>query len=743
MAQGPAYTYVLLSTFARAFLLNGISMIRLSSLTAALLLALSLLAPGQAAAAASDWTGIDESRVRVLAAGDAVGSAESLSLGLQVGLEEGWKTYWRSPGDAGFPLELDWSDSTNVAAVEVLWPVPHRFSLFGLETFGYAEEVVYPLVLRPERPGEAVNLRLNVNYLVCEEICIPRTFDLALDLPAGEAQPAAENFLIEKYRALVPGDGQSAGLAIQEAMLTGSEDAPQLIAKVSSAFPFEQPDLIVEGPIGFAYSKPEVTLGQDGQTAELRIAVERGRGVEAALAEAPLTLTLFDGQRGMEQQVNLSFGEATAPLLAASAGSGAGGSGVAGGGDRGLVVILLFALAGGLLLNLMPCVLPVLSIKLLSAVSYGGQDRGRVRLSFLASAAGILFSFLVLAAGLIAVSAFGGVVGWGIQFQQPLFLAVMALIVTLFACNLFGFFEILLPARLSAVAGIGDDHSYRGHFLTGAFATLLATPCSAPFLGTAVGFALSRGPVEVLLVFTALGVGLALPYLLIAAVPRLATALPKPGPWMVVLRRILGFALLATALWLASVIATQIGVAPAGLLTAALLGIVVWLGLSRRFHWQAARVRPIAGALAAVVLVTAVAWRGDAESGGASLAGAWGPLEQTAIAGHVAEGRVVLVDITADWCITCQVNKRLVLSTEETAAALEGLDIVLMRGDWTLPDQAIADYLASHGRYGIPFNAVYGPAAADGILLPELLSQSALNEALEQAQPEALRLSQQ
>ena len=748
MAQGQTYTYVLMNTFARAFLLNGISMIRLSSLTAALLLALSLLAPGQAAAAASDWTGIDESRVRVLSAGDAVGSAENLSLGLQVALEEGWKTYWRSPGDAGFPLELDWSDSANVASVEVLWPVPHRFSLFGLETFGYAEEVVYPLVLRPERPGEAVSLRLNVNYLVCQEICIPRTFDLALDLPAGEAQPAAENFLIEKYRALVPGDGQSAGLAIQEAMLTGSEEAPQLIAKVSSAFPFEQPDLIVEGPIGFAYSKPEVALSEDGQTAELRIAVERGRGVEATLAEAPLTLTLFDGQRGMEQQVSLRFGDASAPLLAASAGSvlggsGPGGSGVAGGGDRGLVVILLFALAGGLLLNLMPCVLPVLSIKLLSAVSYGGQDRGRVRLSFLASAAGILFSFLVLAAGLIAVSAFGGVVGWGIQFQQPLFLAAMALIVTLFACNLFGFFEILLPARLSAVAGIGDDHSYRGHFLTGAFATLLATPCSAPFLGTAVGFALSRGPVEVLLVFTALGVGLALPYLLVAAVPRLATALPKPGPWMIVLRRILGLALLATALWLASVIATQIGVVPAGLLTAALLGIVIWLGLSRRFDWQAKRVRPIAGALAAVVLVTAVAWRGDAGEGATSLAGAWGPLERSEIAGHVADGRLVLVDVTADWCITCQVNKRLVLDSEETAAVLERLDVVLMRGDWTLPDQAIADYLASHGRYGIPFNAVYGPSAPDGLLLPELLSQSALNEALEQAQPEAMRLSQQ
>ncbi len=743
MAWGRAYTYVLFTDFARAFLINGISMIRLSSFLSALLLAVSLLAPGQAAATASDWAGIDESRVRILSAGDAAGNAQSLSLGLHVALEDGWKTYWRSPGDAGFPLELDWSGSSNVAAVEVLWPVPHRFSLFGLETFGYAEEVVYPLSVQPERPGEAVNLRLNVNYLVCEEICIPRTFDLALDLPAGEAQPAAENFLIEKYRALVPGDGRNAGLSIEEALLTGSEETPLLVASVSSAFPFDQPDLIVEGPIGFAYSKPEVILGQDGQTAELRVAVERGRGVEAALAGAPLTLTLFDGKRGMEQQVTLGFGESVAPLAAASAGGSTGGSGTAATGGHSLLVILLLAVAGGLILNLMPCVLPVLSIKLLSAVSYGGQDRGRVRLSFLASAAGILFSFMVLAGGAIAIGAFGGAVGWGIQFQQPLFLAVMALIVTLFACNLFGFFEILLPARLSAVAGIGNDHSYRGHFLTGAFATLLATPCSAPFLGTAVGFALSRGPIEILLVFAALGLGLALPYLLVAAVPRLATALPKPGPWMIVLRRILGLALLATALWLASVIATQIGLAPAGLLTAALLSIVLWLGLSRRYDWQASRVRPIAGALAAVVLVTAVAWRGDAGTGNASLAGAWAPLDQSEIAQHVANGRLVLVDVTADWCITCQVNKRLVLDSEETAVVLQQFDVVLMRGDWTLPDQAIADYLASHGRYGIPFNAVYGPSAPEGVLLPELLSQGALDEALEQAQPEALRISQQ
>ncbi len=710
-----------------------------SRLIVVLLLLPWLLAPGLAAAAASAWAGVEESRIRLLAGQNAVGGEETLPLGLHVALEDGWKTYWRSPGDAGFPPELDWSGSSNVASVEVSWPVPHRFSLFGLETFGYSEEVVYPLRLRPERVGEAVSLRLKVNYLVCSEICIPRTYDIALDLPHGEAQPTRENFLIERYRALVPGDGAAAGLAIERAMLTGSEDAPVLVASIASEFPLEQPDLIVEGPVGFAYSKPSVSLSSDGFAAEVRVAVERGRGVETALAGAPLTLTLFDGSRGMEEQVKLSFGEASAPLTAVAQSSMIGPDAAGG----SLFAILLLAVAGGLILNLMPCVLPVLSIKLLSAISHGGKDRGRVRLSFLSSAAGILFSFLVLAAGAILVRELGGAVGWGIQFQQPLFLAAMALIVTLFACNLLGFFQILLPARMSRVAGIGNDDSHRGHFLTGAFATLLATPCSAPFLGTAVGFALSRGPAEILLVFSALGLGLALPYLLVAAVPRLATALPRPGPWMIVLRRILALALLATALWLASIIAAQIGFLPALLLTAALLALVLWLGLSRRFDQPARRIRPVAAALSGIALLTVVVWQGSSENGRWEIAEDWVPLDRAAIARHVAEGSLVLVDVTADWCITCQVNKRLVLDSEEALAELGALEVVLMRGDWTRPDQTIANYLASHGRYGIPFNAIYGPSAPDGILLPELLNQTALSDALDRAQPQTVRISRQ
>src|SRR5690606_10328334 len=289
------------------------------------------------------------------------------------------------------------------------------------------------------------------------------------------------------------------------------------------------------------------------------------------------TLTVVDGLRGLERDVTLEpLVDAASPVAAPVEAAGAGDF-------AGLLPILALALLGGLILNLMPCVLPVLSIKLLAAVGHGGRESGAVRLSFLASAAGILTSFLLLAGAAIAVKSAGLTVGWGIQFQQPLFLAAMALLVTLFALNLFGLFEITLPGWLGAAAqGPGSGpagHSVAGHFLTGAFATLLATPCSAPFLGTAVGFALSRGAVEILAVFAALGLGLAAPYLLVAAAPALATRLPRPGPWMITLRRLLGIALAATAIWLLSVLAAQLGWASAAIALLLLLALACLVGL--------------------------------------------------------------------------------------------------------------------------------------------------------------------
>jgi suppressor for copper-sensitivity B len=393
----------------------------------------------------------------------------------------------------------------------------------------------------------------------------------------------------------------------------------------------------------------------------------------------------------------------------------------------------------------------VLSLKLLSAIGFAGAAPARVRLGFLASAAGILASFLALAGALVALKAAGATIGWGIQFQQPLFLVFMTVLVTLFAANLWGLFEVPLPRAVADALGgtgpgAGDDSggeagggSLAGHFATGAFATLLATPCSAPFLGTAVGFALARGPVEIVSVFLALGIGLALPYLLVAAAPGLARLLPRPGRWMLTLRRLLGLALALTAAWLLGVLATQEGAVAALAVGAAMVAATLALGLLRR---------PLGGiaALALALLSFGAPLLPDARPSGAAAAAAdlgsdiaWVPFDRAAIAAEVAAGRTVFVDVTADWCITCQVNKSLVIHRGAVAERLSGAAgrgggaVVAMRADWTRPDPAIAAYLADHGRYGIPFNRVYGPGAPDGIALPELLTEAAVLDALERA----------
>ncbi|MDF2097114.1 protein-disulfide reductase DsbD family protein [Aquibaculum arenosum] len=675
---------------------------------------------GSALAAAGAWAENEHSRVRLITESEATGEEAELRAGLQFEMAPGWKTYWRSPGDAGYPVSVDWSASENLADVSFNWPVPHRFELFGLDTFGYDEEVVFPLTLVPERPGEPIRLAARVDYLLCETICIPYEEDVRLTLPAGTATPGPEAFLIDLYRSQLPQPEAESGLSLSQVGFSERDGLTQLTARAETLFAFtERPDLLVEGPDGLHFGRPEVRLSDDRLRADFTVPVNRQGDAEAE--GAPLRLTLVDGSRGHEMETRLRPTEGT-------------GSGALPAEGRSLALILGLALLGGLILNLMPCVLPVLSLKLLSLVKHGGGAPRAVRLSFLATAAGILASFLVLAAGAIALKAGGAAVGWGIQFQQPVFLAGMALVVTLFAANLFGFFEIPLPGAVADQATRTPTQGLGGAFATGAFATLLATPCSAPFLGTAVGFALSRGAPEILLIFTALGLGLALPYLLVAAWPRLATALPRPGAWMVWLRRLLGLALIATALWLLSVLAVQLGLAGALLLGALLATLLAVFALGRLLPARRTLLR--ASALLVALAVLGFAAYGPAADGSTTTRSAdqhWQSFDRQEIAAAVAKGQTVLVDVTADWCITCQVNKARVLDDERIEAMIADETVLALRADWTRPNAEIAAYLADHGRYGIPFNAVYGPAARQGILLPELLSVEGLRQALEQA----------
>ncbi|WP_200343199.1 protein-disulfide reductase DsbD family protein [Rhodovibrio sodomensis] len=718
----------------------------------AMLAALLLAAAPPLQAASSDWASNEQGRLRLVSASQGTGASAQLRLGLQFQMADGWKIYWRSPGEAGYPPQVDWSGSQNLETAKIRWPVPHRFELFGLQTFGYAGEVVLPVDARAQDPSKPVRVEAKVDYLTCAEICVPRKATLALTLPADAGGPSQQAHLIDQFRDRVPGEGAAAGLDLRQARLVSGGDQPVLELTTHAQPPFRSPDAIVEGLPETKFGKPAVTLNDGGREAVLRLTGERGRLAEGTLAGKTVTVTLFDGKRGLERQITLGADRADAGAVStASPGGTDTGGGLTWTGPRvaaaDYAAILGLAVLGGLILNLMPCVLPVLSLKLLSVIGQGGRERRHVRQSFLASAAGIVTCFLLLAAGAAGLKAAGLAVGWGVQFQQPLFLVALTLILTLFACNLFGVFEIQLPGRLTdrlaraggAPAAPGHREGLAGHFATGMFATLLATPCSAPFLGTAIGFALSRGLLEILAIFLALGIGLALPYLAVAAVPALAAKLPRPGRWMIAVRRVLGVALAGTAVWLLSVLAAEDGqltaLVVAGLLVA--LGALIALRLKlagglRRAVPAGAAVLALAAFAAPLTLQAPADARGPATAG-AEDAADWRPLDRGAIDRLVADGKVVFVDVTAEWCITCQVNKKLVLDSETVQARLDQPGVVRMRADWTKPSDRIANYLASFGRYGIPFNAVYGPGAPDGIALPELLNTSGVLDAIERA----------
>ncbi len=712
------------------------------TIAAALCLMLVLLLPlpgnsGAALALSSEWARTDVSQARLVAAAAAVGDAEFLRLGIQFQLDPEWKIYWRSPGDSGSPPTPDFSASRNVRDVEIAWPAPQRFfELADLETVGYVDEVVLPLRVQSAEPGATVQLRATMPYQACKEICIPFVADLALDLPPGAAAATPFARLIDRHDAKVPGAPEAAAIEVAAWGIVGAPPEEQMEIVLRSPLPFTSPALFVEAPHRYRVPASSASLESDNRLARLTAPVESRRG--NTIAGQMLTLTVVDGDRALEISgtaqplpTGLAAGAISADAMSPSATPVPKLSGR-------LLLMLALALLGGLILNLMPCVLPVLSLKLIGAIGHGGSAPRQVRLSFIASAAGIVTSFLMLAAAALAAKLAGGAVGWGIQFQQPLFLVFLVLVLVVFASNLLGLFEISLPGWLGA-AGLHAEQqatihggSMAGHFMTGAFATLLATPCSAPFLGTAVSFALSRGALEIFLIFLALGVGMAAPYLAVAARPRLVTRLPRPGRWMLWMRALLGLALIGTAIWLLLVLVAQAGERAA----LALAVICVAFALLARLAARPVRFRPAAWAGLAVLAGAAFlapAWTPPPATPLSAAESLWQPFDRATLEKAVADGRTVLVDVTADWCVTCKVNKTLVLDTEPVRRRLAHPSVLAMRADWTRPDPGISDYLASFGRYGIPFNAVYGPRAKQGIPLPELLRADVVTAALDRA----------
>lgn len=673
---------------------------------------------------ASEWTDGEAWRTRIVSAVTATGTQPSVPLGLQIQLGEGWHIYWRSPGEAGLPPAVAIGPgSRNVESAELLWPAPVQTIEQGeLITRTYSGDIVIPIRLGVQRPSTPAVFDAVIDYQVCSMVCIPVHATVSVELPAGEATPSRHARLIAEAEAQIPGPPETVGFSALHAAFD-SDHTIQVTASSRLLLDAASQDIqaLLEGPPGLLFRSGQGSISDDRRSLSVDVEVLRPFDADLLLG-SELGLTLIAGPVKAYRTVNLD-GQAPTTLP-----------------EMTLGAAFLLALLGGLILNLMPCVLPVLGIKVASVLNLVGTSRARVTSSFLATAAGIVASFLALALLVAGIRAAGMTAGWGFQFQVPGFLAFLTAVVLLFAAVLAGLCEFRLPTgvgrRLHGAGGSAPGHV--GAFAEGAFATLLATPCTAPVVGTTVGFALSRGFAEILLLFFGLGLGMAVPWLLVAVRPGLLAVFPKPGPWMKPFKLVLAAMLFATALWLLSVLHTASGALATALVAGFAALSIVAFSLSR-----ATRILPAARAAGAVFVIAAIVMpsvlgRPPAVDGAAEADTVWSPLEPETVA-SLAQDHVVMVDITAEWCVTCIVNKRLVLDRSPVRDVLDSDAVVAVRGDWTLPDPVISAYLASHERYGIPFNAVYGPGLPEGLVLPELLSADTVMDAIERAKGSNLR----
>jgi len=654
--------------------------------------------------------------VRLVSAVSAMGNLQELPLGLEFRLAPGWKIYWRTPGEAGLPPTLD-LQMANGAPLQsqIEWPVPKRFNAFGFDNFGYADAVILPVAVRGYDRGAALQIRGQIEALVCSDICVPLAGALRLDLADGPAEPSSMAMAIAQFAAKVPRIDAPSPIKIATAWQSGSQ---LKIGFAATSQPVTE--IFVEGPAGVAFKQPVFTNN---------IAVIDLEGdLKTPLARQTVDLTVIAGDDFTTQSIMV---EKDAPL----AGSFAAGKPMPT--DTGAMAqfwtVIGFAFLGGLILNLMPCVLPVLAIKLAAIIEASGQSLGLVRLRFGAGAMGILSSFAILAAGLAALRLAGGQIGWGIQFQSPVFLAIMLLVLGLFTLNMLDRFFLPIPAFLQAsLRGKGHDTNEQGRptimfgdFMAGMLATLLATPCSAPFVGSAVTVALAGDMAQLFAVFMAMGAGLAAPWGLVVLFPALVGFLPRPGHWMVWLKRGLAGLLIATMIWLGWLLQTIQG-GQAALLLFGLIGLVL---LAVLFRQKIGILLAGAGLFASLAFLPAPAAVAPQANGLV-----WQVWSDDATAAARAEGKLVFVDVTADWCITCKANKALVLETAPIAPMLAALvddgKLVMLKADWTRPDPRIAAFLASHDRFGIPFNIIYGPKTPEGVLLGELLRADMVENAL-------------
>ena len=667
-------------------------------------------------------------KAELLADTNAVVPSKPFTVGLLLRMAPGWHTYWKFPGDAGLPSELKWKLPEGWKIGEIQWPIPLKTTDPGdIQTYGYQDEVLLMQEITPPASinDSTVKLAAEANWLVCEKICIPGNASLQLELPRSVTSVPANAEIFARYRRLLPRDWPGAIVATANWKRARSD----LRLNVKSAtlanypnvdfYPLPQGDTVVGHPQLESRSGNEIVFRVPLESVSKDLSSIQGLVVFAQRA---------DGSERAAWQIPTS---AIAPVKSTASIPA-----------QGIFTFLLFGFLGGVILNLMPCVLPVISLKIFGFIQHAGQSRQKILRSGVAFAGGIFAWFIGLALFLIALKAAGREITWGgFQFTNPYFVLALSVIVLVFALNLFGVFEISLPQSATrGVLGWTGAQGDVGSFFQGVFATVLATPCTAPFLGTALGFAFAQSPAIILWIFFAIAAGMSTPYLLLCAQPAWLRFLPKPGPWMLHVKQFMGFLLLATLLFLLYVLGAQRGLEGAIWASCFLLfvSIACWMKGSFIVATTSVAKRFVVFVLMLVLLiVSGVYFIGGKfhstklASANSQLHGDWQAFTPERLQTELEQGHSVFVDFTAAWCLTCKFNEASVLESAAVREAFQRHGIVKLRADWTNGDPVITKLLQQFGRPGVPLYVLYRGKSEKPIIFPELLTKSIILDKLE------------
>jgi len=622
-------------------------------------------------------------------------------IGLEFKLEPGWKIYWRQPGDSGLPPELDFSSSKNLSSYEIKWPYPIKeLEAANILTNIYKDNVIIPIKISVIDKSKTLYLDAALSFQVCKDICIPLETSLFLKLYPGKSEPTNNLHRIELALSKVPKDYSKSGI---KNISISKKSQKKLILNVENSidFPIGELDIFLENKTDYI------------KIIKINILENFKKNIQAEL--------ILENEINNYKNINITLVKGN--LVAFADFININNS------DRNnILLILLMAFIGGFILNFMPCVLPVLSLKISRVLSTQDKSHSSVRFNFLLTTLGIITSFIFLAIITVFLKNITGEIGWGIQFQQPIFLFFLIFVLILFSLNLFNLLAINLPGKLTNnISSYIDNKKHGIAFFEGAFATLLATPCSAPFLGSAVSFALSSSFYITLSIFIVLGLGMSFPYILFIIFPSFTKFLPRPGVWMVYLKYVLGVGVMLTALWLCYVCIMIIGFSIFGAVILSLILLI--LLLNKRVY------KDKYGILLILLLIMGSYYLYkdkvlDKYSLFSNNSSEWENYNSESLLKHISNGKTVFIDITADWCVTCKVNKLLVLNSKEFRNIINNNNIILMRGDWTKPDKEITSFLQESNRYGIPFNALYSLNYQKGYIFSELLTLREIKEGI-------------